>query len=76
VDAQTEQWIQQSMREMLRGRTSIIIAHRLSTIREADAVLVMDSGEVKEWGRPAELISRNGWFAALHRQQWATESPK
>lgn len=76
VDAQTEQWIQQSMREMLRGRTSIIIAHRLSTIREADAVLVMDSGEVKEWGRPAELISREGWFAALHRQQWVTESPK
>jgi ATP-binding cassette subfamily B multidrug efflux pump len=73
VDAQTEQWIRQSMREMLRGRTSIIIAHRLSTIREADAVLVMDSGEVKEWGRPADLISLDGWFAALHRQQWVSE---
>lgn len=72
VDAQTERWIQKSMHEMLQGRTSIIIAHRLSTIREADAVLVMDNGEVKECGRPDDLISMDGWFASLHRQQWVS----
>jgi ATP-binding cassette subfamily B protein len=72
MDSQTEQLIQKAMKELMRGRTSLVIAHRLGTVREADAVLVMDQGEVKEWGKSDDLIKLNGWFTTLYRQQWKT----
>jgi ATP-binding cassette subfamily B multidrug efflux pump len=72
MDSQTEQLIQKAMKELMRGRTSLVIAHRLGTVREADAVLVMDQGEVKEWGKSEALIKLNGWFNSLYRQQWKT----
>lgn len=72
MDSQTEQLIQKAMKELMRGRTSLVIAHRLGTVREADAVLVMDQGEVKEWGKSDDLIKLNGWFTSLYLQQWKT----
>jgi ATP-binding cassette subfamily B multidrug efflux pump len=72
MDTQTEQLIQKAMKELMRGRTSLVIAHRLGTVREADAVLVLDQGQVKEWGKSEDLIKQNGWFTSLYQQQWKT----
>ena len=52
IDTQTELLIQAALREVLQGRTSLVIAHRLSTIRNADKIVVLDSGEVVEGGEP------------------------
>ncbi|WP_106396638.1 ABC transporter ATP-binding protein [Actinocorallia populi] len=71
VDTRTELLVQRAMNELRRGRTSFVIAHRLSTIREADLILVLDSGRVVEQGSHAELLARNGAYAALHHAQFA-----
>jgi len=76
IDTETEAIIQHAIEELISKRTSIIIAHRLSTIRHADKVLVLDKGEVKEFGRPEELLQiENGWYAELYDNQFvkATE---
>ena len=66
IDALTEARLQLALRTLLAGRTSFVVAHRLSTIREARLVLVLDHGRVVERGTHAELLSRNGHYAALH----------
>ncbi|WP_216216684.1 ABC transporter ATP-binding protein [Amycolatopsis aidingensis] len=60
VDARTEVLVQRAMTSLLAGRTSFVIAHRLSTIREADLILLLDSGRVVEHGRHAELLDADG----------------
>ena len=65
VDTLTELQVQQAMVELRRGRTSFIIAHRLSTIRDADLIVVMDSGRIVEQGSPAELLARRGAYWAM-----------
>ena len=50
----------------MEGRTSFIIAHRLSTIREADLILVMNSGKIVEQGTHTELLAKNGFYARLY----------
>ena len=62
VDTRTETLIQCAMRELRRDRTSFIIAHRLSTIREADRILVVESGRIVEQGNHAELLARRGAY--------------
>lgn len=69
VDAETEQLIQQGLRRLLEGRTSIVIAHRLSTVRHADRILVLHRGQVREEGTHAELLSRDGLYRKLYRLQ-------
>jgi ABC-type multidrug transport system fused ATPase/permease subunit len=66
VDTQTEQLIQQALRRVLRGRTSLVIAHRLSTIIEADLIVVIDQGRIVEQGRHAELLARRGAYHRLY----------
>ncbi|MFA6261204.1 MAG: ABC transporter ATP-binding protein [Bacteroidia bacterium] len=71
IDHDTEQVIQQAIRKMLQGRTSIIIAHRLSTIRHVDEILVMDKGTIVERGNHTELILLNGIYKKLYEIQFA-----
>ena len=56
VDTHTEVKIQKAMEELMRGRTSFVIAHRLSTIRDADVILYMEDGDIKEIGTHEELM--------------------
>lgn len=71
IDTMTEMRIQKAFAKMMTGRTSFIVAHRLSTIREADCIIVMESGHVVEMGNHDELISRNGFYAKLYNSQFA-----
>jgi ATP-binding cassette subfamily B protein len=70
VDTETEILIQQAIKKLLVGRTSIVIAHRLSTIRNADKIIVMHKGEIKEIGTHQELLSRKGIYYKLYQLQY------
>lgn len=71
IDTRTEINIQKAFKSMMEGRTSFIVAHRLSTIREADLILVMDSGKIVEQGTHKELMEKNGHYAELYNSQFA-----
>jgi hypothetical protein len=75
VDAESEQAIQQALKALTRGRTTIAIAHRLSTLRDAHRILVFDRGRLVEQGSHEQLIAENGRYAKLVRLQSQT-SPK
>ena len=70
LDSESERVIQQALLELLKDRTTLVIAHRLSTIEKADTILVMDEGRLVERGSHAELLQRDGMYAALHRMQF------
>jgi ABC-type multidrug transport system fused ATPase/permease subunit len=70
VDSLTEALIQDALRALFQGRTSVVIAHRLSTIRNADLICVVEGGRVVEQGRHAELLARGGAYAALYQRQF------
>nr|WP_283101695.1 lipid A export permease/ATP-binding protein MsbA [Halomonas populi] len=70
LDSESERYIQRALEEVCRGRTTFVIAHRLSTIERADRILVMEQGEIVEQGTHAELLAREGAYAALHRLQF------
>jgi ATP-binding cassette subfamily B multidrug efflux pump len=71
VDTRTELLVQRAMRELRRARTSFVIAHRLSTIRDADLILVMESGAIVEQGTHAQLVAAHGAYARLYEAQFA-----
>lgn len=58
------------MANLRQGRTSFVIAHRLSTIRDADAILVMDSGHIVEQGTHAQLLAAGGFYSRLYESQF------
>jgi len=70
IDTETELLIQDALRVLTKGRTSIVIAHRLQTIQEADRVLVLQHGEVKEVGTHEQLLSRPGVYRTLYELQF------
>ena len=69
LDTESELYIQESLEQLLKGRTTFVIAHRLSTIRRADQILVVESGEIVERGRHEELIAANGRYYQLYTYQ-------
>jgi ATP-binding cassette subfamily B protein len=78
LDASTEQKLQLALEEVMKGRTTFVIAHRLATIRNADHIVVLDSGRIIEQGNFDELVAQNGRFAALAKAQFmaaAAENP-
>ncbi|HLV34376.1 MAG TPA: ATP-binding cassette domain-containing protein, partial [Spirillospora sp.] len=73
LDSQSEALIQQALRTVQQGRTSIVIAHRLSTILAADQILVIDRGQVVERGTHDELLALEGLYAQLYETQFSHE---
>ena len=71
VDTRTEVLIQRAMSKLRGGRTSFVIAHRLSTIRDADTILVMDSGRIVEQGSHHDLLASGGAYLALYNAQFS-----
>jgi len=69
VDTETEHQIQQGLNELIEDRTTIIIAQRLSSVREADLILVIDDGEIKERGSHKELLKMNGLYKEIYDLQ-------
>jgi ATP-binding cassette subfamily B protein len=71
VDTRTELLVQKAMSALRQGRTSFVIAHRLSTIRDADVILVMESGRIVEQGTHAQLLAAGGAYYSLYNAQFA-----
>jgi len=69
LDAESEHYIQASLKELLKGRTTFVIAHRLSTIRQADQILIIEQGEIVEKGKHEELIAQQGRYYDLYTYQ-------
>lgn len=74
LDPATEEQVEEALRKLLQGRTSVVIAHRLSTAEHADRVLVVDHGRVVEEGNHAQLVAKGGYYSALYRQWTAGRS--
>ena len=74
LDSESEAAIQRALKAALAGRTSLVIAHRLSTVREADQILVIDRGRVRERGTHPELLAASGLYADLYRTQFAPQA--
>ncbi len=70
LDSESEKLIQEAMAEVMKNRTTFVIAHRLSTIIEADRILVIESGEVKESGDHRELLKKRGLYYSLYNLQF------
>jgi ATP-binding cassette subfamily B protein len=76
VDTETEALIQDALEKIMRDRTCLVIAHRLSTIRNADRIIVLHHGEVREIGSHAELMERHGIYHRLYQLQYEREAVK
>lgn len=74
VDTRTELKIQKAMDALTKGRTSFVIAHRLSTIRDADMIIYMQDGDIKETGTHDQLMAKKGLYADLYNSQFAAAS--
>ena len=75
IDTETELLIQDALRKLTSGRTSIIVAHRLQTIQDSNRVLVMENGVVAEIGTQTELLEAKGKYFKLHQYQFQQGTP-
>jgi ATP-binding cassette subfamily B protein len=73
LDSESEALIQEALKRVMVGRTSIVIAHRLSTILAADLILVIDRGRIVERGTHAELLALSGIYASLYETQFSRQ---
>ncbi len=71
IDTETEQWIQEALETLMKGRTTIMVAHRLSTIQHADRIIVMHHGRIRESGTHQELLDMDGIYKKLYQLQLA-----
>ena len=67
LDNESEKLVQDALKELEKGRTTIVIAHRLTTVQEADQIIVLDQGRIAEHGTHENLLSNNGIYAAMYR---------
>jgi ABC-type multidrug transport system fused ATPase/permease subunit len=74
LDSESEEMIQDGLKQLRTGRTTFVIAHRLSTIRSADQILVMEHGEIVERGSHDELLARDGRYRQLYDKQYKLET--
>jgi ABC-type multidrug transport system fused ATPase/permease subunit len=65
LDVESEAQVATSFFELMRGRTTLMVAHRLSTIRRVNKILVIEDGQVSEFGKPEELLARPGYYARV-----------
>jgi ABC-type multidrug transport system fused ATPase/permease subunit len=68
--------IQQALEEVLKGRTALVIAHRLSTIREADRIVALEEGCIREVGSHSDLLAKEGLYSQLYQRQLELVSNK
>lgn len=73
LDPESERQVQAALKELMRGRTTLVIAHRLSTVLDADRIYVIDRGEIAESGTHQELLARGGVYARLYRDELAPD---
>ena len=76
VDSETEHLIQESIEQLIQGRTTLMVAHRLSTLRKANKIIVVDRGKILEMGTPQELMEKKGKYYKLVQIQTMTEEIK
>jgi ABC-type multidrug transport system fused ATPase/permease subunit len=76
VDAKTEQQIQDAIKEAMKGRTCFIIAQRLSTIKDADKIMVLDNGEIAEFGTHDELMTKGKIYHRIYQTQFLEKAPE
>jgi ABC-type multidrug transport system fused ATPase/permease subunit len=76
LDSESEEWIQQGLAALKKGRTSLVIAHRLSTIRNADQILVLEEGAIVERGNHDQLLAAGGRYKTLYDKQYRLTSDR
>lgn len=70
LDNESEMQVQASLDRLMAGRTTLVIAHRLSTVQKADRIMVLDAGQIIEFGKHQELLDKKGLYASLYRMQF------